>query len=380
MILVNCAIKENSPTWAVLDTGSDVNYISQKHIGELGITYHSESNRIETPDVSYSTLGKVDLHIGFNDNKKHKSIPTEFIVVGPDWPDHFPDLILGDKSLYPTLYVFRLWYRCGAPILWRCIKLKRSSTRKIFMKILCGEQKPVYCLNVTYLEISNYYQLSDKKFKRIAGVLPNIVHLDFNYSKGFSEKTLKRIAKSYPNLKYLNLQKAEEVDHNRNQTYRNIHLGKIRRLMYENYISSSSNSGCDTEITDDGLSIVVLRCRKLEYLNISHRTAITDITINAIARSCLNLKYIDLKGCYNISKEAICQLIPNVHVENIVGVSPHYISLMDKYLSQYDVCGLAELEQKIRRRNDANNLNSALMLRTIKNLLADQTKLVSPEQ
>ncbi|GBC09712.1 hypothetical protein RclHR1_09060009 [Rhizophagus clarus] len=248
------------------------------------------------------------------------------------------------------------------------------------MKILCGEQKPVYCLNVTYLEISNYYQLSDKKFKRIAGVLPNIVHLDFNYSKGFSEKTLKRIAKSYPNLKYLNLQKAEEVDHNRNQTYRNIHLGKIRRLMYENYISSSSNSGCDTEITDDGLSIVVLRCRKLEYLNISHRTAITDITINAIARSCLNLKYIDLKGCYNISKEAICQLIPNVHVENIVGVSPHYISLMDKYLSQYDVCGLAELEQKIRRRNDANNLNSALMLRTIKNLLADQTKLVSPEQ
>ena len=95
MILVNCANKENSPTWAVLDTGSDVNYISQKHIGELGITYHSESNHIETPDVSYSTLGKVDLHIGFNDNKKHKSIPTEFIVVGPDWPDHFPDLILG---------------------------------------------------------------------------------------------------------------------------------------------------------------------------------------------------------------------------------------------------------------------------------------------
>ncbi|GES73965.1 hypothetical protein GLOIN_2v1476726 [Rhizophagus clarus] len=283
MILVNCAIKENSPTWAVLDTGSDVNYISQKHIGELGITYHSESNRIETPDVSYSTLGKVDLHIGFNDNKKHKSIPTEFIVVGPDWPDHFPDLILGGPC------------------------------------------------------------------------------------KGFSEKTLKRIVKSYPNLKYLNLQKAEEVDHNRNQTYRNIHLGKIRRLMYENYISSSSNSGCDTEITDDGLSIVVLRYRKLEYLNISHRTAITDITINAIARSCLNLKYIDLKGCYNISKEAICQLIPNVHVENIVGVSPHYISLMDKYLSQYDVCGLAELEQKIRHRNDANNLNSALMLRTIKN-------------
>jgi hypothetical protein len=93
MILVNCAVKENSPTWAVLDTGADANCISQKYISELGITYHDESNSIKTPDASYSTLGKVDLHIGFNDGEKHKSIPTEFIVIGPDWQG--PDLTLG---------------------------------------------------------------------------------------------------------------------------------------------------------------------------------------------------------------------------------------------------------------------------------------------
>ena len=29
-----------------------------------------------------------------------------------------------DKSLYPTLFVSRFWYRCGAPILWRHIELK----------------------------------------------------------------------------------------------------------------------------------------------------------------------------------------------------------------------------------------------------------------
>ena len=29
-----------------------------------------------------------------------------------------------DKFLYPALFVSRLWYRCGAPILWRRIKLK----------------------------------------------------------------------------------------------------------------------------------------------------------------------------------------------------------------------------------------------------------------
>jgi hypothetical protein len=29
-----------------------------------------------------------------------------------------------DKSLYPALFVSRLWYRCGAPILWSHIELK----------------------------------------------------------------------------------------------------------------------------------------------------------------------------------------------------------------------------------------------------------------
>ena len=47
-----------------------------------------------TLNVSYFTLGKVNLCIIFNDSKKHKSIPSEFIVVRSDWPDHFPDLTL----------------------------------------------------------------------------------------------------------------------------------------------------------------------------------------------------------------------------------------------------------------------------------------------
>ena len=93
MVFVDCVVEENIPIEASIDTGADVNCISQKHIGELGITYHDKSNSIETPNASYSTLGKVNLHIGFNDSEKHKTIPSEFIVLGPDWPG--PDLILG---------------------------------------------------------------------------------------------------------------------------------------------------------------------------------------------------------------------------------------------------------------------------------------------
>ncbi|CAG8728022.1 7286_t:CDS:2, partial [Rhizophagus irregularis] len=93
MIFGNCVIKETSPSQAVLDTGADVSCISKKHIGELGIAYHDKNNSIKTLDATYSTIGKVNLHIGFNGDEKHKSTPSEFIVIGPDWLG--PDLILG---------------------------------------------------------------------------------------------------------------------------------------------------------------------------------------------------------------------------------------------------------------------------------------------
>ena len=92
-MIMNYVVEKNKPIWGVLNTSVDMNGINHKYISELGITYHSENNSIE--NASYSTLGNVNLHIGFNDGKKHKSISGEFIVLGPDWPDYFPDLILG---------------------------------------------------------------------------------------------------------------------------------------------------------------------------------------------------------------------------------------------------------------------------------------------
>ncbi|RIA99101.1 hypothetical protein C1645_731116 [Glomus cerebriforme] len=54
---------------------------------------------------------------------------------------------------------------------------------------------------------------------------------------------------------------------------------------------------------------------KLQHLNLSYCN-ITSKTIKEIARSCLNLKSLDLEGCENISKKAIDQLNPNIHIKN----------------------------------------------------------------
>ena len=89
--------------------------------------------------------------------------------------------LLIDKSLYPSLYVSRLWYRCGAPILWRHIELKGNEVNdKIrlerFLKIvLGGGRKPVYSSKLTHLKIAHYCSLSNRKIRGIVHTFKNIM-------------------------------------------------------------------------------------------------------------------------------------------------------------------------------------------------------------
>ncbi|GBC03289.1 hypothetical protein RclHR1_05050014 [Rhizophagus clarus] len=165
-----------------------------------------------------------------------------------------------------------------------------------FLKIVPrGGRKPVYSSKLTHLRIAHYHSLSNKKIKGIVHTFQNIIHLDFEESmKSVSiGKVLKLIAESYPNLKYLNI--------------------------------SASRGGFKN---DKGLCAIAQSCHKLEYLNISNRTEfseiiicnvicscprlqqldlsyceITDITIEEIARSCPNLKYLNLRGFIKLAKK-----------------------------------------------------------------------------
>ena len=99
--------------------------------------------------------------------------------------------LLIDKSLYPALFVGRLWYRCSAPILWRRIELKRNDSKaKKFIELVCEKQKPIYSSKLTHLEIPYYNPLSSKKIEGIVRICPNIIHLNFENCVGFSNRAL----------------------------------------------------------------------------------------------------------------------------------------------------------------------------------------------
>ncbi|POG72520.1 hypothetical protein GLOIN_2v1773514 [Rhizophagus irregularis DAOM 181602=DAOM 197198] len=279
----------------------------------------------------------------------------------------------------------RLWYRCGAPILWRRIELKGNEVNdKIrlerFLKIVPGGgRKPVYSSKLTHLKIAHYRSLTNRKIRGIVHTFKNIIHLDFEESTDNTDKILKLIAKSYLNLKYLNIASfCSRFGEN------DIGLTAITNSCHSlEYLNISRH----TEFTETSICNVIRSCRRLQHLNLSFCKS-TDITIKEIAESCLNLKYLDLEGCYNISEEAVDQLIslnPNIHVEDFADTRTHsgFINDFNDFLFNAFPQGYA-VNSAINQIHGQPNFNT---IRVLGNVLADllaerwfNTNLASPEQ
>ncbi|POG79686.1 hypothetical protein GLOIN_2v1524947, partial [Rhizophagus irregularis DAOM 181602=DAOM 197198] len=74
------------------------------------------------------------------------------------------------------------------PRLNKFIRIERAkdlSRLKKFIKLVRRKKTPVYCSNVTHLEVSYYHSLSDKKIISIVHSCPNITHLSFINSIAF---------------------------------------------------------------------------------------------------------------------------------------------------------------------------------------------------
>jgi Leucine-rich repeat (LRR) protein len=132
----------------------------------------------------------------------------------------------------------------------------------------------------------------------------NIEYLDFSRVIVLQNDVLIiAIIKRSSNLRYL------EISHN------DIGDEVIEALAYTCHkLEHLELDGCSF-VSELSICNVIHSCPRLQYLELGYCN-ITSTTIREIARSCLNLKFLDLDGCENISKKAMHQLNPNIHIEN----------------------------------------------------------------
>jgi hypothetical protein len=136
---------------------------------------------------------------------------------------------------------------------------------------------------------------------------------------GFSNRALDLIAGSYPNLKYLNLCNDQSGGF-RCFRGREVDDGGLWRIAKSCHKLEYLNIAYRTEITEQSICAIIRSCPKLQHLDPSY-CKVTNVVIEEIIHSSLNLKYLNLNGCNGIRKEAVDQLIslkPNIHVENFV--------------------------------------------------------------
>jgi len=216
-------------------------------------------------------------------------------------------------------------------------------------KALCGMVGS--CRKIEYLNISFCQGITDRSLIKIADSCQALQEFHFACAHLICERFISHILNSCPNLRRFSIPGSC-----RRKNRCDILVEKLltveKHLNVEKHLSVEYlDFGRCVYVAETSICNAIHSCPNLQHLNLSF-CGITDVTIKEISRSCLYLKYLNLEGCANITKEAIDQLVllnPNIHVED-------FMNSMDMQ---------AELDQEIGRiynirHSVGNNLNSVL--------------------
>ncbi|CAG8521392.1 12959_t:CDS:1, partial [Dentiscutata erythropus] len=134
------------------------------------------------------------------------------------------------------------------------------------------------CLSIEFLVFSSVMAFrNDALIVAIIRVSPNLRHLDIG-SNDIGDEITEALAHTCHKLEYLDL-------------------------------------SCCSFVSEPSICNVIRSCPKLQHLNLSF-CEISNVTIKEIAHSCLSLKFLDFENCKNVSKKTMSQLNPNIHIEN----------------------------------------------------------------
>ena len=225
-------------------------------------------------------------------------------------------------------------------------------------KALCGMVGS--CRKIEYLNISFCQGITDRSLIKIADSCQALQEFHFACAHLISERFISHILNSCPNLRRFSIPGSC-----RRKNRCDILVEKLltveKHLNVEKHLSVEYlDFGRCVYVAETSICNAIHSCPNLQHLNLSF-CGITDVTIKEISRSCLYLKYLNLEGCANITKEAIDQLVslnPNIHIKNFVDTlsPPDLIGVVINHLTQNNIASRQTLAQRILDLSMRDNL------------------------
>ncbi|CAG8768404.1 22118_t:CDS:1 [Dentiscutata erythropus] len=239
---------------------------------------------------------------------------THLLII-PELLENIFSFLVKDKTLYPALFVNRLWYYCSAPILWRRIEFSIEDNQqrrwgkntsgplywqfKKFKRVMCEKIKSHYCSKIIYLKLAGL-KISDALLIAILRSCPDINFLILDRSDGFSNIPIMKIAKYCLKLLHLSLDACKAITDKC--------IFKIARSCPNLKYISLASLYRDSNIYSESVIEIARSCLNLVYLNLNGQPFINNESICIIARSCVNLQHLDLSFNDIITDEAICAI------------------------------------------------------------------------
>ncbi|CAJ0893097.1 2368_t:CDS:2 [Entrophospora sp. SA101] len=227
-----------------------------------------------------------------------------------------------DRFLYSALFVNRLWYHCGVPLLWRRIELKDFKNSvgisdETLIKITSSYP------NLKHLNLWDNQMISDKGLCEIAQTCNKLEYLNISYCRSITDKSLMTIAESCRNLQEFYFSEAYWItDRSISQiinlcpNLRSLDIafsrGKIKdanMLMQKNLKIEYLDFAGVMAFRNDSFIVAIIRSSpNLKHFDISGND-IGDEVVEALAHTCHELEYLDLGGCGFITEPSICNVI-----------------------------------------------------------------------
>ncbi len=261
-------------------------------------------------------------------DKKIKSIVNTFSnIIHLDFKN---SIGFGDRSLfiiaesYPNLRYLNLWDAQAITdkglyaIVRSCRKLKHlniSYCRNITNKSLFEIAENCHDIQVFYFAEAR--QITDKSISCILNSCPNLQNFDIAYSKG-NVKDVSMLIQRYLSIEYLDFVSVIAFRNDAlivviiraSLNLRHLEIGHndigdeiTETLAHTCHKLEYLDLNCCSFVSELSICNVICSYPKLQCLNLSYCN-ITSKTIEEIARSCLNLKFLDLEGCKNNVRKA----------------------------------------------------------------------------